>query len=188
MERGGQSEREQNKLEIAAGIQTYSWSLDGRSGYVDAQRELQILRRKACADANYVDILAWTSSMSMYCAKLIEEYNLILIANKDMSRRLAGEVSRYAKQYFIEHSKRIYLRMPSGQLIGARDWFEYHNYSLYHKPLGSIAAAEADLTKIRRDIALKALAAASVATAEVCRVMHESAELRGVVTGNHLGE
>lgn len=170
---------------------TTSWRIDSAEGLVeDRARVLQTERRAACGDEYYASMLRWISSMAVYCAKLIESNIDVWLAKKGAGHGLEKEVWQSAKQYFVDNSSGIEISTRSDVRIDAGKWFEYHEGTAgnYYSTPRNTTEAEADLTKVRRDLSLRALAAASVATDEVCRVLSDNPELLGVITGNHQDE
>ena len=173
-----------SRLALAARSQTRSWdAFDNRPLPADTILPVQRERRKKCGDRYYMDLLEWISSMSIYCAWLIESNKAAWLSVSHRGPGLEKEVWEKASEHFLRTGSEITLSTESGP-IDADKWAELHEYTNEHFEGDSQKQTGEDLKNVRNVFASKALAAASVATARVCRVMRDTPGAWGMITGN----
>ena len=172
----------------AAQQQTYSWEIESASKTDDPQRVLDCKRREECGDEYYMDTLAWTCYMTLFCAQLIERHKFTWLNMRNVELWLVRQIWLRAGPHFIDNSKEITLSTRSGTVTPDK-WNQPHFYrgslKVFFKSKKEI---NDELAKTKQDIAFKALAAATVAIVKACQVMHDNPGLFGEINGNNQDE
>lgn len=182
-----------SRLDSASRDQATTWEDSiWKSG--NAGRSTQSQTGEEYRDRYLLRMLKWLSSMAIHCAELIQINEDKWIAQSTTENSIEEVIWESAKKHFLENTHGIISSPKSRKVV--LDTSPQYNTELKHiveelsgasRLQGSIGNTE-DPELLRREIALRALASATIATAKVCQVMRENPDLLGAITGNNVDD
>lgn len=181
----------ENRLDRASRDQSTTWDKDSTWELGSTGRSLQSQHKQEFGSRYLVRMLQWLSSMAIHCDELIQSNEDKWITQTTNESLIAGVVWDSVKNHFLENTHGI-IADPNTKEIDVDNPLQHKTeLKLIAVELSSVPHLRINITNsedlefIRREIALRALASASIATAKVCQIMRDNPDLLGVITGNH---